>query len=140
MTNIQAAILYGQLCDIKEIQDRKNFIFDEYKKNLELVDEISFQKIDSNTEHSKWMFGCRFLNMDKIQKKLFELYLFESGIDVRPMFYDIKKHTHLKNIKSNTCNAETLQNQCLILPSFPELTKSQIKFITNKIKNFLKNK
>ena len=34
MTNVQAAILYGQLCDLKEIQERKEFIFDEYKKIL----------------------------------------------------------------------------------------------------------
>jgi perosamine synthetase len=140
MTNVQAAILYGQLCDLKEIQERKEFIFDEYKKNLDLVDEVTFQKIESNTDHSKWMFGARFLNMSKTEKRLLDLHLFESGIDVRPMFYDITKHDYLKNMITETKNAETLQNQCIIFPSYPDLTRSQIKFITSKIKSFLKGK
>jgi dTDP-4-amino-4,6-dideoxygalactose transaminase len=54
------------------------------------------------------------------------------------MFYDIKKHKYLSNIDSTTINSEILQKECLILPSFPELTKSQINFICNKIKNFIK--
>ena len=34
---------------IKSLEEkRKEFIFDEYKKNLDLVDEVTFQKIESN--------------------------------------------------------------------------------------------
>ncbi len=138
MTNVQAALLYGQLCDLNEIQQRKSYVFEEYTKNLESVDNICFQKIEPGTDHSKWMFGVRFTDFTITEKKLLELYLFESGIDVRPMFYDIKKHDYLKEIDAVTKNAQQLQEQCLIFPSYPELTKSQIKYITNKIKKFLK--
>jgi perosamine synthetase len=139
MTNIQAAILLGQINDYEVIKKKKKIIFDEYKKNLGGIKEIEFQKIDKDTEHSEWMFGVRFVNFTMEDKNKLELYLFESGVDTRPMFYDINKHNHLKEIPSQNKNSQILQSQCLILPSFPTLTKSQISYICSKIKNYLKN-
>lgn len=138
MTNIQAAILLGQLDDYETIKKKKKFVFNEYKKNLGGIDGIKFQEIESHTEHSEWMFGVRFINFTIEDKNKLELYLFESGIDSRPMFYDINKHNHLMDIPSQNVNAQILQSQCLILPSFPDITKSQIIYICSKIKNYLK--
>jgi perosamine synthetase len=138
MTNIQAAILYGQMKNLDFILEKKDEIFYEYHNQLKDLDFVKFQEISDGTEHSKWMFGVRFNNLDKLRKKELELYLFESGIDNRPMFYDITKHDYLSNHKCQITNAEKLQEQCIILPSFPELTKSQIIYITNKIKSFFK--
>lgn len=137
MTNLQAAILYGQIIDIAKIVEMKKKVFYEYKEQLKTISVIKFQKQDDNTTHSNWMFGVRFLNFNLEMKNKLELYLFESGIDTRPMFYSINKHPYLKDIKCETINADLLQAQCLILPSYPELTKSQITFICNKIKTFL---
>lgn len=138
MTNLQAAILYGQILDINKIKEMKKNIFNEYKEQLKNVDNLFFQKQEKNTEHSNWMFGIRFSNFNLEIKKKLELYLFESGIDTRPMFYSIKKHLYLNHIVCETKNADLLQEQCIILPSYPELTKSQINFICDKIKFFLK--
>jgi perosamine synthetase len=66
-----------------------------------------------------------------------ELYLFENGIDSRPMFYDINQHKYLSHIVCENMNAKILQSQCLILPSYPELTNGQMMFICDKIKKFL---
>lgn len=137
MTNIQAAILYGQLLDLNVITNMKKEVFDEYKNNLSSVDEIEFQKIDPNTVHSNWMFGVRFPNFTLQNKRDLELFLFEFDIDSRPMFYDINKHLFLSEIKNESINSETLQRQCLILPSYPELTKGQINYVCEKIKKFL---
>jgi len=138
MTNIQAAILYGQMENLNDIIDKKNEIFYEYHKQLKDLEFTKFQKIEDGTEHSKWMFGVRFDNLNKIKKKDLELFLFESGIDNRPMFYDITNHDYLSYHKCEIKNAKKLQEQSLILPSFPDLTKSQIIYITNKIKSFFK--
>jgi perosamine synthetase len=140
MTNIQAALLYGQLKDLDEIINRKQKIFDLYKKELSNIEGISFQKEELDTEHSNWMFGVRFENFTTNKKKEIELFLFESSIDTRPMFYDINSHDYLSHIKCKTDNSKILQSQCLILPSFPELTSSQVLFICNKIKKFLMSK
>lgn len=140
MTNVQAAILFGQIQDLEYIQKRKKHVFNQYKSNLSNVDGIYFQTPSIGTEHSNWMFGIRFYNMSSQEKKMMELYLFESGIDTRPMFYEINKHHHLSNIECETSNSSILQSQCLILPSFPDLTDGQITYICEKIKKFLKNK
>lgn len=137
MTNIQAAILYGQLKDLNTIKKNKQYIFEEYRNNLRSCEEIIFQKEEENTKHSNWMFGIRFPKLTLQQKKSLELYLFESGIDTRPMFYPINVHSHLNSLNCEITNAQKLNSECLILPSFPELTKSQINYITNKIKKFL---
>lgn len=140
MTNIQAALLYGQLLDLENIIQMKQVVFDEYKKNLSSVEEISFQKVEKDTVHSNWMFGVRFPNFSLGDKRNLELSLFEFNIDSRPMFYDINKHKFLSQIKNSSSNSETLQKQCLILPSYPELTKGQVNYVCEKIKKFLINK
>lgn len=137
MTNIQAAILYGQLLDFDYIIKQKQHIYKTYIDNLKELKNIKFQKIESNTTHSMWMFGVRFCNFSVDIKKKLELYLFENQIDTRPMFYDINSHIHLSNIPSDNTNAKILSNEVLILPSFPNLTDGQILFICTKIKSFL---
>lgn len=138
MTNVQAAILYGQLMILDEIRDKKSQVFDLYKKELSGIEEITFQQIEAGTEHAEWMFAIRFNKFDFIKKRMLELFLFENNIETRPMFYSINQHAHLSNIKSDNTVADLLNHQCLILPSFPELTRSQVLTVTRKIKDFLK--
>jgi perosamine synthetase len=137
MTNVQAALLYGQLMDIENIINLKKNVFKKYFYNLSEVKGINYQQIETSTQHSNWMFGVRFINFDEKIKKDLEFFLFSSGIDTRPMFYSINKHNHLSHIHCENKNANLLQDQCLILPSYPEITESQINYISNKIKNFL---
>ncbi len=138
MTNIQAALLYGQLMILDEIREKKSAVFELYKNELSGVDEISFQKTEVGTEHAEWMFGLRFNKFDFVKKRMLELFLFENNIETRPMFYSINQHAHLSTIKSDNTVADMLNHQCLILPSFPELTRSQILTVTRKIKDFLR--
>jgi perosamine synthetase len=133
MTNIQAAILYGQLEIMDEIKEKKHKIFQQYRSIFDKNEKISFQEIDQNTVHSEWMFGMRFNEFNSEQKKQLELYLFQHGIDTRPMFYEMNKHKYLSHIENEDYVAKKLSDQCLILPSFPQLTESQIDFIGNKI-------
>jgi perosamine synthetase len=137
MTNVQAAILYGQLDVMDEIKEKKHKIFQQYKSIFETNDKISFQKIDENTIHSEWMFGMRFNEFTSEQKKQLELHLFQHGIDTRPMFYEMNKHNYLSHIKNEDVIAKKLNDQCLILPSFPQLTESQVNFIGNKILKYI---
>lgn len=135
MTNIQAAILYGQLKDFEFIKTNKIRIFNRYKKILS--NKIVTQKISENTEHSNWMFGLRFINIDTESKKNLEINLYQNGIETRPMFYSINNHRHLKNITSINTNSDILQKECLILPSYPDLKNGQVDFIIEKISKII---
>ncbi len=55
MTNIQAAILYGQLDSLSEIKEKKHRIFNRYKLIFNNIDGISFQQIDPDTEHAHFV-------------------------------------------------------------------------------------
>jgi perosamine synthetase len=133
MTNIQAALLYGQLENYNYIQQRKNDVFYLYKYLLKDVDGIEFQCIDKNTTHSNWMFGVR-LKKNKNFSNI-ENFFKSQYIEVRPMFYSIDSHKHLQNIDSfgGVQIAKQLNNECVILPSYPELKDHEIQHIVNTL-------
>jgi perosamine synthetase len=138
MTNVQAALLYGQLEDLETITENKKNIFKRYKSNLSQIQNVRFQKEEPNTQHSNWMFGIRFENFSAQNKRDLEFSLYELGIDTRPMFYNINEHQYLSHIVNERTNSDILQTQCLILPSYPELTNNQIDWICEKINNITK--
>ncbi len=86
------------------------------------------------------MFGVRVPK--SINYEVAEDYFKQNGIDIRPMFYSIMNHNHLKtneNVKSCIdINANILQKECFILPSFPDLTENEVNYIICKVNNFVK--
>ena len=134
MTNIQAGLLYDQLNDIDHILNLKKQIFTNYDKLLEK--EISENKIiklknEANTEQSHWMYCIiiKGINYDEIEK-----YMNSKNIQIRPFFYDIRKHEHLKDIKVNYNECEN--SKCgIMLPSYPELKYDEQEYICNILIN-----
>lgn len=138
MTNIQAAILLGQIELLKKIQEKKSNIFKQYKKELSSIKRIKFQEKSLGTKHSNWMFGIRIEDGIKKEIDKLKLYLYQNDIDTRPMFPPINYHKHLKKYGNNYLVSEKLYETVIILPSYPELLSGEISFICNTIKEFLK--
>lgn len=142
MTNIEAAFIYDQLCDINHILEMKKNVFNQYELLLKkLVDDgkIRLQKIQEDVEKANWIFGLRIVgnpSYEKIQK-----HMNSHGIDIRPMFYPINKHQHLKNIKINDENSNLpsiLNNECIMIPSSPTLELNEQKHIIECIGSYTK--
>lgn len=133
MTNLQAAILYGQLQVLPEILEKKKNIFDYYRNKIKNNKYIIPQKIEENTDHSNWMFGVRIINNSSYEE--IEKFFYKKNIEIRPMFYSISSHRHLKNNKYIKINKEFISNilnkECIILPSYPELTIQDLNYITD---------
>jgi perosamine synthetase len=133
MTNVQAGFLYDQLNDIDHIIHLKNKVFHIYNTLLQpIIDnkKVKFFDNESNTDHSKWMYSIIIpsKSFEEIESKMKE-----NNIEVRPIFYDIHEHSHLKNIKK-TCNIDNIQNivnSSCILPSFPEISYEEQSNIVN---------
>jgi perosamine synthetase len=136
ITNIQAALLYGQLESLDEILNLKFELFETYKKELSKLDFVEFQKIEDNTTPANWMFGIRFTNGITYEKAF--KYLQEKGIDSRPMFYSFEKHkylnAHINSFKTNN-NANFINQTAIILPSYPSLKKEEIRYIIKCLKD-----
>jgi perosamine synthetase len=141
MTNIQAAFLYDQLNDLDHILSLKKQIFLNY--NTLLSDAISTKKIkiieiDKTTEHSNWMYAI-------ILTKQFndvEKYMKENNIEVRPFFYDIHSHSHLNHIHNPNSSSfsKSITDNCVLLPSYPELSYEEQKYICDKLILFIEDK
>lgn len=128
MTNIQAAILLGQLEEWDNICGGKQVLFHKYNKAFEGHPNIVPQKIV--LDHSRWMYGVRILGSKSYEEN--RQFFSERGIDTRPMFYSFKKHRHL-NISGDDSNVNVLHNEIVMLPSYPELTSLEIEEISNAV-------
>jgi perosamine synthetase len=133
MSNVHAAILYGQLKYSDEIMENKRRVFDEYNRLFKDTG-IETQKIEKNTKHSCWMYGIKFKNKEVC--RCVESKLNSAGIDTRPMFYSIGKHDHLSSITSKNKNANILSETCLVLPSYPNLSNMEISTIVESVKKY----
>jgi len=138
MTNVQAALLYDQLTDIDHILELKRKIYNNYLTMFSKVDGVKFIKSEPNTEHSTWMFSI-IIDKENLSYSALEDFMRESNIDIRPVFYDIHRHDHLVDIYNPHGNSDHITSKALMLPSFPQLTKKEQKYIVLKIKEYIQN-
>lgn len=139
MTNIQAAILYGQLEILPQILSMKQDVFDRYRDALKDRDNIFIQSEAPGTKHSNWMFGVRIPNSKGYDAAadFFEKH----GIEIRPMFYPAYMHDHLKDNPdislSLHLDSKFLNRDCFILPSYPELSIEEQNHILKVLEEYL---
>ena len=88
-------------------------------------------KYELNTEQSYWMYCIIIKDIDY---NGIENYMNSKNIQIRPFFYDIRKHEHLKDIKVNYNECEN--NKCgIMLPSYPELKYDEQEYICDILSN-----
>jgi perosamine synthetase len=132
MTNICAAIGCAQLERIEKILINKNSVAQNYIKNLPET-PIDYHKQIGDVKHSYWMFTI--LATSEGQRTELRNFLRDHGIETRPTFHPV--HTMPMYIKSEKFEvAEDLGSRGINLPSYPDLMESDIKYITDRIKEF----
>ncbi len=143
LTNIQAALLYSQLEILDDIVQMKQSICDQYHSNLS-ISGVHFQRQEEDTVSSNWMFAVRIENNPGYD--LAEKFFNDRGVEIRPMFYPLRRHAHLRNNTSvqfasasarSERNAVQLNKECIVLPSYPELTKLEINHICECVKEYM---
>lgn len=140
ITNIQSALLIGQIEIADQIMQMKNDIFARYRKALKNREDVLIQWEASGTINANWMFGIRIKKQQSYETA--EAFFKNKGIEIRPMFYPIAAHTHLannENVIIDDCTvAEQLNKECIILPSFPELTNEEQGYILDRLDEYVK--
>ena len=137
MTNIHAALLLGQLEYYEEIKNIKKNIFNQYKKMLNGIPGIFYQEEESGCLHSCWLFGVRIEN-NRCYEDI-KAFFDKKGIETRPLFYPITTHKHLSHLNCEIKNAKKLNNECVILPTYPELKEIEIEYIADCVIKYRKN-
>ena len=136
MTNICAAIGLAQLENIDEIIKMKREIAQIYYEELKVLKEINFQEISESLFSTQWLVSITCKNY-KQRNELIK-FLKNNKIETRPFFVPMTNLEIYSEHISNTPIANELSKCGLNLPSYPELTKLDIQYITSMIKNFFK--
>jgi perosamine synthetase len=141
MTNIEAAFLYDQLNDFEHIINNKKRIFENYKNLLKPLIEtnrVAIFKEEPNIESANWIFALRLINNKKGIQETSNFFKV-NNIDVRPFFYPINKHEHLKDIFFEDPVSDILHNEIIMIPSSPSITLDTQKYIVKIIEIFINN-
>jgi perosamine synthetase len=140
ITNIQAAILCGQIDLLYEIGEMKYYVFSQYRRAFEGREDIKIQSISPKTLSANWMFGVRVIGNPSYEEA--EVFFKNHDIEIRPMFYSMFEHKYLKHhpdVFGTDChNADLLNKECFILPSFPELSTQEMFHIIAMVECYLK--
>ena len=132
MTNIQAAILCGQLERYEEILKEKQRVASRYIKNFKDDERVSMQRVMDGHKHGYWMIALKTTILSSILAK----ELGKIGIDTRPMFYPLNEMPPFGD-KRYMAVSKSLSEKCLMLPSSPLLDDKTIDFVCGSIKKIL---
>jgi perosamine synthetase len=138
MTNIEAAFLFDQLNDFDSIINNKRQIFNNYKNLLSLLidtNKITIFKNEEDTESACWIFAIRIINNTKTIIETSNFFK-RFNIDIRPFFYPINSHEHLKDISFDDNISDVLNNEIIMIPSSPSITIDTQKYIVSIIEKF----
>jgi len=136
MTNMQAAVGLGQMENFHQLVDARRENCRQYNEGLKDIPGITLPPEAPWAKNVFWMysimigqeFGC---SRDQLREKLAE-----KGIETRTFFIPIHfQPLYYKNYKERFPNAEELCQRGLYLPSSSSLTREQIQYITNCVKD-----
>lgn len=123
MSNLNGAILCGQLERIDEILEEKERVYKEYQKYFK-DSNVIMQRVDEYYRHSYWVIGVKLKNKTNIEQKLNEV-----GVETRPMFTPLNQLPPYQ-LSYSFPVSEELYDDILILPSYCQLTNQEIKEIS----------
>lgn len=133
MTNICAAIGLAQLENADVVLAKKRQIADWYRAGLAGL-SLKTHDEQPDTVHSFWM--CSVLLDNAEVRPALREHLKKAGIETRPLFYPSHTLPHCATEETFPV-AESLSARGINLPSYPDLTESQVSEICTEIRNFL---
>ena len=139
MTNVQAALLCGQLEDIKIIREQKKNVFDHYKQAFHDHPQIKLQLQEADTVSENWIFAVRLLGSPSYAA--IRDYLNSQNIECRPLFYPVSVHKCMTNRYQLVNGEETgvlLSRECVMLPSYPTLERDKQNHVINAVRELCK--
>ncbi len=136
MTNICAAIGLAQLEKADDFIFRKRQLAKWYMEFLKNV-PVTFQSESQNTFHTYWMISI--LVPKSNQRDELRQFLQSHGIETRPLFYPVHTMPMYSKKYQKFITAEDISSRGINLPSYPALSREEVKFICEMIIKFFKN-
>jgi perosamine synthetase len=129
ITNVQASIFNAQWARYEELIKRRRDIFSLYGELLARKKYV----IRTNASVNPWLFTIQgdFRNLANLRR-----ILKDDGIETRPGFTPFSKMKHLEPFLKKSVNlgqSHLLSQNIICLPTFPEMTDDQIRYIVDKL-------
>jgi perosamine synthetase len=142
MTNIQAALGLAQLEKIDFHLTRRREIADYYYEYLKETPGIILPLEKPWAKHVFWMFSIVLDKNLPVERDSLMDELLEEGIQTRPFFYPmhiLPPYKDLQNADSFPV-ADSISSRGLSLPTHSNLSKDEIRFISDKLKKSVTSK
>jgi perosamine synthetase len=135
MTNLQAAVGVAQLeCAGERIGQKKN-VFELYRRCLGGDSRLKLNHQAPWAENVYWMVSVELLNADRAGRDAFIENLKHRGIDSRPFFYPCSRLPMYESSRRQTPVTERASSQGVNLPSYVDLTDTDIEFICSAVRD-----
>lgn len=135
MDTIQAAVLRLKLRSIDLWTEERKNAADLYSQLLSNVDQVNTPLVRVNTQHTYHVYAV-FCN----ERDALRAFLASSGIQTQIHYPNalpaMEAYSYLNLDLSNYSNSMRLQRFELSLPIFPGITKEEIKYVVDRIKEF----
>jgi perosamine synthetase len=131
MSNIQAALGCAQLGRIEELVSRKRQILEIYKKAFKNIDAISMNPEPAGTTNGAWMPTVVFDESSGVTREKLQTAFKSADIDARVFFWPLSSLPPFSSISAR--NAMSISARAINLPSFHDMTESQIELVTTVI-------
>jgi perosamine synthetase len=135
MSNLQAALGCAQISRIDELVEKKRQIFNWYAALLAAVPGQLNPELPG-TKNSYWLPTMVFDKALQFDREAFFILMKENGIDSRPFFFPLTSLPMFEEKKSNEV-AYDIYDRAINLPSFHDITESQVKRVTELIIKYL---
>ena len=137
LTNLQAALGCAQMSRIEEMMGKRNKIYEWYNKYLKKVTNISLNRTYEWATNCYWLICIEIKGITEYERDKFMVDLRQYGIDSRPYFYPMSDMPYFE--KAHTPNAHMASQSGLSLPTFIDISESDIEYICDKVNRCLES-
>ena len=137
MSNIQAAIGYGQMERMQELVSRKREIFTYYQQQFAGLIGLQMNPEKPNTTNGYWMPTIVFDKATGISRERLQEAFAIENIDARVFFYPLSNLPMFEDALGNS-NAWDIPNRAINLPSYHDISTEELDRVVDVIKTCLK--
>jgi perosamine synthetase len=138
MSNIQAAIGYGQMERIHDLVSRKREIFTYYQKQLEDLAGVTMNPEKAKTINGYWMPTVVFDKSTGITREKLQAAFASENIDARVFFHPLSSLPMFEDKLANT-NAWDIPHRAINLPSYHDMAFNELDRVVEVIKSLINN-
>lgn len=133
LVNVLAAIGVAQMEQFPDFLKRKQAMDAFYRKELDGVGDITFQKIAADVTPNSWLFTFKTKRMRQLLD-----YLNENGVQSRPFWMPMNQLEMFKDdiFVSNDNQSEHVYQNSISIPSSAGITQTELETVAKTIKTF----